>query len=329
VENLGTCAVTNSTIAGNTAGDHGGGVHNFGTLTVTNSTISGNSAPIRGGGLENFGFLTVTHSTISGNTAGFIGGGISDLGYFTVVTNSTISGNTAGGGGGLSSFSAVTVTNSTISGNTAGSGGGILTDFTLTLARTLVSGNTASTGPEIYNYSGSVYADNHNLFGFNGNAGLVGFSPGPTDIVPVAGVFLPDILDPTLADNGGPTPTHALVPSSPAIDAGGPVCTDVNGNPLLTDQRGQPRVVDGNQDGIAACDIGAFEFASDQVTPGDLDGDGDVDRADITLLLGDRGNSVAQSACGPPCDLDGDGQITALDARMLTLLCTRPGCATE
>ena len=46
--------------------------------------------------------------------------------------------------------------------------------------------------------------------------------------------------------------------------------------------------------------------------PEDLDGDGDVDRGDITLLLRDRGKSVTQSACGPACDLDGDGQITAL-----------------
>lgn len=89
---------------------------------------------------------------------------------------------------------------------------------------------------------------------------MVGFSPGPTDIVPPAGVLLPDILDPMLAPNGGPTLTHALVPSSPAIDAGGPLCLDSTGKPLLTDQRGRPRPVDGNGDGMAVCDIGAFEF---------------------------------------------------------------------
>ena len=38
------------------------------------------------------------------------------------------------------------------------------------------------------------------------------------------------------------------------------MCLDANGDPLLTDQRGQPRPVDGNGDGTAACDIGAFEF---------------------------------------------------------------------
>ena len=88
----------------------------------------------------------------------------------------------------------------------------------------------------------------------------MGFTPGPTDIVPPAGVQLSNILNPTLAFNGGPTQTHALVPGSPAIDAGGPVCTDANGNPLLTDQRGKPRIIDGNGDGTARCDIGAFEF---------------------------------------------------------------------
>ena len=38
------------------------------------------------------------------------------------------------------------------------------------------------------------------------------------------------------------------------------MCTDANGNPLLTDQRGKPRIIDGNGDGTARCDIGAFEF---------------------------------------------------------------------
>ena len=107
---------------------------------------------------------------------------------------------------------------------------------------------------------GIVIADQHNLLGVDGDAGVEGFTPGPTDVVPPAGVVLPDILEPTLALHGGRTPTHALVPGSPAIDAGGPECLDATGAPLTTDQRGRPRPVDGNGDGLVACDIGAFEF---------------------------------------------------------------------
>jgi hypothetical protein len=144
-------------------------------------------------------------------------------------------------------------------GGIANSGTGTITNSTFTLVRTLVSGNIDPTGTEILN-GGTVLADNHNLFGVDGTAGVVGFAPGPTDVVPGAGVLLPDLLNPTLAYNGGPTQTHALLPGSPAIDAGGPDCLDTTGAPLPTDQRGQPRLVDGNGDGAAACDIGAFEF---------------------------------------------------------------------
>jgi hypothetical protein len=193
--------------------------------------------------------LTITNSTITGNTAsagfgGTSGGGVDNDGPLTIL-NSTITGNTA----------------STVFG--AATGGGVNNSYgTLTLARSLVSGNTAPTGPEIYN-SGSVatvLVDNHNLFGVNGIAGVEGFTPGATDVVPPAGVQLPDILDPALALHGGPTQTHALVPGSPAIDAGGPDCLDATGSPLAIDQRGRPRLVDGDEDGTAACDIGAFEF---------------------------------------------------------------------
>jgi hypothetical protein len=155
------------------------------------------------------------------------------------------------------------VTNSTISGNSADIyGGGVFNryDGTFTLARALVSGNTAPTGLEVFN-QGTIFAANHNLFGVNGHARVRGFRPGATDVVPCVGVRLRDILDPTLAFNGGHTQTHALVPGSPAIDAAGTACLDASGAPLVTDQRGHPRPVDGNGDGLAACDIGAVEFS--------------------------------------------------------------------
>jgi uncharacterized repeat protein (TIGR01451 family) len=69
-------------------------------------------------------------------------------------------------------------------------------------------------------------------------------------------------LDPMgLQDNGGPTQTIALQPTSPAIDAI-PVadCTDIDGNQVDTDQRTFVRPADGDGDNIARCDIGAFEF---------------------------------------------------------------------
>jgi hypothetical protein len=271
----GTVTIMNSTIADNAAQLGGGvanGVGSHGTLTITNSTISDNNGGFSGGGVANFhGTLTVTNSTISDNYAGY-GGGVRNSSAVT-ITNSTIAGNAAVEGGGIRSYrgGALTVTNSTITGNAAADyGGGVANGLryfdpfsatTLTLTQTLVSGNTAPTGSEILNHVPStISANNHNLFGVNGSAGVFGFSPGPTDIVPPVGVQLGNILNPVLAFNGGPTQTHALVPGSLAIDAGGPACNDANGNPLLTDQRGKPRIIDGNRDGTARCDIGAFEF---------------------------------------------------------------------
>ena len=61
-------------------------------------------------------------------------------------------------------------------------------------------------------------------------------------------------------------------------------------------------------------------------SPGDLDGDGDIDRNDLNILLTYRNQRASEC---PECDIDGDGIITVLDARKLVLLCTRPRCATE
>jgi hypothetical protein len=256
-------------------------VRNTGTLTILNSTISGNSAVYipsqnenyaSGGGVANSGTLTLQHSTISDNFTGGgihggVGGGVANIVGTTTILNSTISGNSAAGlgsggffhygsGGGVQNgrYGTLTIQRSTIAQNAArneGGGVGNGRSGTLTLIGTLVSGNMASSGSEIFNssYSDPVQANDHNLFGVNGDAGVEGFSPGPSDLVPPLGVGLPDILNPTLAANGGPTLTHALVLGSPALDAipaTDPGCTG-------TDQRGVPR-----PQGVG-CDIGAVE----------------------------------------------------------------------
>jgi hypothetical protein len=267
---FGRLTVRNSTISGNSTsgrGALGGGVWNGGAASITNSTISGNSTTgqySNGGGVYNRsdGNLTLTRSTISGNSA-TAGGGVYTNSGPVAVTNSTISGNHSdsdGGGVFNNNYTQFAINNSTITRNSAANrGGGVYNAFnaTVTLKKTLVSGNTADTGQEIRSFPryGVVKANNFNLFGFNARPGISGFSKGATDIVPPAGVTLAEVLNTTLANNGGPTRTHALVAGSPAIDA----VTDGTCPPPVQDQRGIRRPKDGNNDGGAACDIGSFE----------------------------------------------------------------------
>ena len=252
VGNSGDLTLQSVTLRG---GSSFGGLSNSGTARIKNSIVSGNT----GSGVSNYGTLTIENSIMSDNT----GGGLSNGGGTLTIENSTISGN-FGGGGVSNQDGRLTITNSTITGNRADQGGGVSNAFglvfgysaTLILNNSLIAGNQAGVGPEIWNNS-IVTANNFNLFGSNGNAGVTGFTPGPTDIVP--SVSLAQILGP-LQNNGGPTQTHALVDGSPALDAGDPGgCRDSQGALLSTDQRGFARHVDSNNDGAARCDIGAFE----------------------------------------------------------------------
>jgi Putative Ig domain len=281
VINRGTLTIKNSTISNNTTNYGSGGVTNSGTLAIKNSTISGNDSYYFGGGVGNSGTLTIENSTISGNTA-FGGGGVYNCCSpysSTKIINSTISGNSAVNGGGVFNHgSGLTLTNSTISGNAADAGGGLANSAitgsaydcqfincspgTISLDNSLIAGNQATVAAEVENTS-IVSASSFNLFGSDGNAGVSGFTPGPTDIVP--SVSLAQILGP-LQNNGGPTDTHALIAGSPAIDAGDPGgCRDSQGALLRTDQRGFARHVDGNNDGTVRCDIGALEFGAESV----------------------------------------------------------------
>lgn len=204
--------------------------------------------------------LTLINSTVSGNTAGGDGGGVYNQ-YSLTLINSTISGNLAGSdGGGVYNISSMRLTNSTVTGNSAKFGGGLFNVGVLSLNDTLISGNTASSqGPEVVQQLPNAYANSSNLFGHDGDAGVYSFSftPGANDIVPSEPLSV--ILGP-LADNGGPTKTHALPPSSPAIDlVPAAACA------TSTDQRGAPRPQDGDGNTVANCDTGAFEVGSTPV----------------------------------------------------------------
>ena len=252
VDNQGTLAVDSCVIQDNTARYTGGGICSPGTATVVSCTIEGNTAEgFDGGGIYNANTLKVTSSTIANNSADR-GGGILTGGTWT-VTSSTITGNSTvngwrGNGGGIFNCGSGTVTSSTIAGNSALDGGGLynspIDNGPVTLTNTIVAQNVVSGSPQ--DIQGSIATSSHNLVGVD--SGLSGVNNGVGgNIVGTAAAPIDPMLGP-LQDNGGPTWTMALLPGSPAINAG----DSTNAPP--TDQRGFARV--------GTPDFGAFEFQS-------------------------------------------------------------------
>lgn len=256
------------------SGNAGGGIYNdHSTLTVSNCVVSGNTAPgTFGGGIYNNGAsgaatLTLVGSTVSGNST-FNGGGVfnsgESAGTGTVnVVACTISGNTAiGSGGGIysegnsSGNAIVIVSASTFSGNSAGTGGGILNDGvggsgTLKIGDTILNTGGAS-GANLANVLGTVTSYGYNLCSDSG----AGFLTNATDRVNTDPLLGP------LANNGGPTLTHALPAGSPAVDQGRRDA--IPALALAADQRGVPRPLDfsmiTNPAGGDGSDIGAYEL---------------------------------------------------------------------
>jgi len=245
--------VRNCLVSGNTGGS-GLLLHFCEQTLVENTTISANNVD-NGSGLlfdaydSNYGsnyLLTVVNSTISGNKASSNGGGI------------------------YSNADVVNLINSTITNNSASTGGGIyLIGEVLSLESMIIAGNQASVGADIKT-NAKVNAKNSAL----------GSSTGYT--LTDLGGNLPvgiDLKLAPLADNGGLTPTHALLADSPAINKGS------NPNNLLYDQRGTgfPRVA-----GVAA-DIGAYEFPMapsipSPITAADMINEGAVQRSMVTNI---------------------------------------------
>ena len=111
--------------------------------------------------------------------------------------------------------------------------------------------------------------------------------------------------------NGGLTENIAVQAGSSAIDGGNATACQ-NANIAGRDQRGKPRFVDGNGDGVAQCDVGAFEYgAAGQPPPctGDCNGDGQITITDLVVMV-DIASGTAELSLCLPGDADGDGEIT-------------------
>jgi VCBS repeat-containing protein len=252
--------IENSTIATNTAANGAGIYINSGTIDrILNASIAGNTATggEGGGGIRNEAgtILLIEGTTISGNQAANStgvfngGGGIYSQGTIGTIVNSTISGNSANGvGGGIALLRNIDrIANTTIANNSASDAGGLflakfsnLTPVIGELVNTIIADNTAvGANPKDFERLGQVNAAASNLVEDpNGHTITTGAAGNLVGVDPRLG---------PLADNGGPTKTHALLAGSPALNSG------LNASAPATDQRGLPR-----PSGVTV-DIGAFE----------------------------------------------------------------------
>lgn len=285
IKNSGVLHLTNSLIFTNTASR--GNIYNLGTVYITESTIKENLATMDGGGIINqFGaYMTITQSNIAQNTAKYGGGGIANNGNLTLLNSSIISntsngGSTADQGGGIENSGNLVVENTEISGNSAYEGYAIYQynypNPTTTLLNVSIAKNhplpNTSTSPGNAGISvlgGNIVIQNSILVSGEVNNCYIMAPPSGTGSITSLGNNLSDddscgLTAASDLQNVAPKLDsfhtenlvwfHTLSMDSPAIDQGNnAVC------PTL-DIRGKTRPQDGNFDGTAQCDIGAYEL---------------------------------------------------------------------
>ena len=271
---LSTLRVVDSVFSNNTAGDNGGALALVSDATISGSAFSGNAAATGGAIVKaGRGNLQLIESVFDNNaaTSATTGGGAIYAAQTTgqiTLTNVTISGNSAknNGGGVRASIVPLSLNNVTITNNLAdsdndgtGDGGGIITGLdTVQVQNSIIAGNfdtpgNAGGGLKTPDCAGTFLSRGYNLIGIND--GCSGFVNDANSDRVGSGARPADPRLAALANNGGSTQTHALLPGSPAINAGNPLAPGSGGFACAaSDQRGIARPQG------STCDIGAFEF---------------------------------------------------------------------
>ncbi len=312
----GYTTLTLCTISENVATFGGGGIAVYDIVSLRDCTISDNIIPAEpdmgpgvGAGIYNSGYVITFRCTIANNRNGRgNGGGINSVGSQLDLSDSTLYGNVAqGDGGAIWSGGPTTLTDCTITNNTASGdspydndlGGGGVVNFTdlgasVALKNTILAANHSSTHPDIV-MTGTIpltLSEGYNLIG-DGTGGEI--APATGDQIGTEDAPIDPLLE-TLASNGGPTQTCALLAGSPAIDAGDPAA------PAM-DQRRYNRV--------DAPDIGAYELgATIPRTLANISTRLPVETGDKVLIggfivAGTHSKPVLLRAIGPSLTLDG------------------------
>ncbi|HYW72647.1 MAG TPA: choice-of-anchor Q domain-containing protein, partial [Pyrinomonadaceae bacterium] len=252
-----TMNVSGLTLTNGDVNGAGGAIQSLGPLSLNAVTVSGNHASQAAGGVEAFSSLNVDGSTISGNQAGLSGGAIYSTSAAPVlvsVTNSTISGNQASLAAIVNVNATATIVNTTITGNTnLGPGPGTAVfDFSDSITKLTNCTVTQNTGDSALwqNLPGAGRIDVKNSIVTANQGGDIGvINDLGNNLIGVNALLAP------LGNYGGPTQTIALLPGSPAINAGdnSVIANPAFSGPPFTDQRGLNRIVGGT------VDIGAFE----------------------------------------------------------------------
>ncbi len=285
----GLVTINGATLIYNTATSLGGGVYNLGSgkMEIVDATLTENTASVDGGGLYSSGTLTMTHTNIEDNQANDDGGGIFNTGFMTITASTIHENSTVDEGGGIhnDTLDTLFMKNSTISGNTTNDdGAGLFNRGTTELSFVTIANNVAlDDGGGIYDlsifsYKNSIVAGNSangsisnsladctnvlsgDSLGYNVVGLGTGCPIGSTDATTPSSTVFTLELEP-LADNGGPTLTHALRSTGASVDRGDPAansdaCTDYNGHEVVVDQRDLVRPGPGSE----ACDSGAYEL---------------------------------------------------------------------